>query len=138
MPPSSTPPEFFVDRSLGRRVVPETIRGLGYVVHTMVSVFGDRELFVADVEWLEHAGRAGWVVLTKDENIRRAADELDMVNRFRVRVFALKKKRLRGREQALRFTNNMERIVRCCDREDGPYIYGVYEDRIRRLWPSSE
>jgi hypothetical protein len=31
-------PEFFVDRSLGRKVVPEALRACGLIVHTMASI----------------------------------------------------------------------------------------------------
>jgi hypothetical protein len=35
-------PEFFIDRSLGRRVVPDALRASGLIVHTMASVYGER------------------------------------------------------------------------------------------------
>lgn len=34
------PPEFFIDRSLGRRTVPEALRAVGLVVYTMADVYG--------------------------------------------------------------------------------------------------
>jgi hypothetical protein len=40
---SETPPEFFVDRSLGRHMVPEALRELGFVVHTMADVYPNGE-----------------------------------------------------------------------------------------------
>ena len=60
--PQPPPPEFFVDRSLGRYTVPEAIREAGFVVHTLASVYGEqRGQDIADVEWLERAGAEGWV-----------------------------------------------------------------------------
>jgi hypothetical protein len=35
-------PEFFIDRSLGRRVVPNALRASGLIVHTMASVYGEQ------------------------------------------------------------------------------------------------
>jgi hypothetical protein len=32
-------PEFFTDRSLGRKAVPDALRASGLVVHTMASVY---------------------------------------------------------------------------------------------------
>ncbi|HZV49711.1 MAG TPA: hypothetical protein VFD49_08085 [Candidatus Dormibacteraeota bacterium] len=82
------PPGFFVDRSLGRYLVPDGLRQAGFVVHTMASVYGPgAEERVADEVWLERAGREGWVVLTKDERIRRRAPELSAVKAYGVRVF---------------------------------------------------
>jgi hypothetical protein len=36
-------PEFFIDRSLGRRAVPDALRACGLVVHTMADVYGEQE-----------------------------------------------------------------------------------------------
>jgi len=49
------PPEFFIDRSLGRIVVTEAIRGTGHVVHTMAEVYRGRDEQVKDVEWIRDA-----------------------------------------------------------------------------------
>ena len=40
--PSASPPEFFIDRSLGRHVVPDALREAGVVVHAMADVYGER------------------------------------------------------------------------------------------------
>jgi len=71
-PQRDPPPEFFVDRSLGYYLLPDAMRELGLVVHTMRSVYGPgAEETVEDMVWLEQVGRAGWVALTKDDAIRR-------------------------------------------------------------------
>jgi PIN domain-containing protein len=35
-------PEFFIDRSLGRRAVPEALQACGLVVHTTAAVYGEQ------------------------------------------------------------------------------------------------
>jgi hypothetical protein len=35
-------PEFFIDRSLGRRHLADALRAQGFVVHTMASVYGEQ------------------------------------------------------------------------------------------------
>jgi hypothetical protein len=35
-------PEFFIDRSLGRHIVPNALRNAGVTVHTMADVYGER------------------------------------------------------------------------------------------------
>jgi hypothetical protein len=40
--PSASQPEFFVDRSLGRHLVPDGLRAAGAVVRTMADVYGER------------------------------------------------------------------------------------------------
>jgi hypothetical protein len=51
-----------------------------------------------------------------------------------VRVFCLTTAQLRGTEQTERFVQNRDRILRQA-RKPGPYIYGVYEAGLKRLWP---
>jgi hypothetical protein len=48
VPRFQPPPEVFVDRGLGRYVVPQALRSAGLVVHTMVDVFGSREQHIGD------------------------------------------------------------------------------------------
>jgi hypothetical protein len=107
-------PDFFIDRSLGRRAVPDALRGCGLVVHTMASVYGEEMgQGLRDETWLRDAGQRGWIVLMKDDAIRRRPAERDALTEEGVRAFCILR-------QA---------------RQPGPYIYGVYEGRIQRLWP---
>lgn len=133
--PPPPPPEFFVDRSLGRYVVPDAIRAAGFTVHTLSSVYGEQEgQHVPDERWLRDAGEQGWVVLFKDDRIRRRTAELGALSEAGVRAFCLTSASLRGTEQAERFVGNLNRIVQRA-RQPGPFIYGVYADGLRLLWP---
>lgn len=133
--PPRQPPEFFVDRSLGRYVVPDAIRAAGFTVHTLSSVYGEQAgQAVEDVVWLEEAGRRDWVVLLKDDRVRRRPAERDALVQARVRAFCLTNASLRGDQMAARFSKNINRIVQR-SRAFGPYIYGVYDNELRRLWP---
>ncbi len=128
-------PEFFIDRSLGRRVVPQALRASGLVVHTMADVYGERVgQGLRDEVWLRDVGERGWVVLMKDDAIRRRPAERDALIAGGVRAFCLTNAQLRGEEQARRLVENRHRILRQAA-QPGPYIYGVYERRIQRLWP---
>jgi hypothetical protein len=132
--PSEPSPVFFVDRSLGKGIA-EALRACGLAVHTMASVYGEkRAQRLPDRVWLRDAGRNGWIVLTKDDAIRRRPAERDALIDAGVRVFCLTSAQLRGAEQAARFVENRHRIIRQ-SRKPGPYIYGVYAGRIARLWP---
>ncbi len=72
----------------------------------------------------------------KDAKIRYRPAELDAVRRFGVRAFCVSNANLRADEQAARLTDNLDRIARAAA-APGPFIYGVYADSIRRLWPPS-
>jgi PIN like domain len=81
-----SPPDLFVDRSLGRRKIPDRLRE----VHPVVIVHDD--LFPQDADdevWLEEAGRRRWIVLTKDEGIRRKPGEQQAIVQFGARCFVL-------------------------------------------------
>lgn len=66
-------PELFLDRSLGRRQVPDLLRATGLRLRTLSEVYGiPADEDVADVDWLQLAGTRGWAVLMKDERIATA------------------------------------------------------------------
>ena len=50
-----------------------------------------------------------------------------------MRAFCLTNAQLRAFEQSARFVGNIERILRQAEKP-GPYIYGVYDGYIKRLW----
>jgi hypothetical protein len=132
--PKEKPAEFFVDRSLGKSIV-EGLRDAGLTVHSMADIYGEkRAQLLADEVWLRDAGKHDWIVLTKDDAIRRRPAERDALTEAAVRVFCLTNRNMRGVEQTERFVVNRHRILHQA-RKAGPYIYGVYEKSLRRLWP---
>lgn len=135
MSPSPSPPEFFVDRSLGRRDVPNGLRAAGWILRTHAEVYGARDEQVADVEWLELCGREGWPVLTKDRRLRYRPAEIAAIRRFGVQAFALTSASLTGAEQAQRLIFNAGRIETACA-DAGPFVYAVHATRIVRVFPA--
>jgi hypothetical protein len=132
--PREPSPEFFVDRSLGKSIV-DGLREVDLTVHSMADIYGEESAqLLADEVWLRDAGRNDWIVLTKDDAIRRRPAERDALTEAAVRVFCLTNRNMRGEEQTKRFVSNRHRILRQA-RKPGPYIYGVYAEGIRRLWP---
>jgi hypothetical protein len=55
---------FFVERSLGRRVVADALRQAGVRVEIHADYFADR---TEDPVWLSQVGPRGWIVLMKDK-----------------------------------------------------------------------
>jgi hypothetical protein len=101
----------------------------------MADVYGEkRAQLLADEVWLRDAGKNDWIVLTKDDAIRRRPAERDALTEAAVRVFCLTNRNMRGEEQTERFVSNRHRILRQA-RKPGPYIYGVYEKSLKHLWP---
>jgi len=128
-------PEFFVDRSLGRRIVPEALRAIGFVVHTMAEVYLDgRDELVADERWIADADVAGWVALTKDERIMRYPHEQAALAASQLRVFAIGNQHLTGQQMATYFAVNVNRIVQR-SRRPGPFVDIVFRNGVERRWP---
>jgi hypothetical protein len=133
--PPAPPPEFFVDRSLGRHIVAGAIRALGYVVYSMADVYPDGEdQRVADAQWIAEADERGWVVLSKDERITRRPDEQAALAASQLRVFALGTQSMTGPEMAARYVANIHRMVQR-SRKPGPFVDIVRPDSVERRWP---
>lgn len=131
---SPQPPEFFLDRNLGRLRVAAALRERGWIVRTHYDVFGRRDQQVADVEWLEYCGRENLPVLSKDRRLRYRPEEIAAVRRHRIRAFILMRGSLRAAEQAARFDGNHDAIVEACANR-GPFIYAVQIDGLKRIFP---
>lgn len=126
-------PEFFLDRSLGSIQVPTVLRAAGLRLTTLAERYGaEHAQFVRDIEWLEEAGQRGEVVLMKDSRIYVNPLERSMVRQAGVRCFCLSKKSLKADQMAQWFLNNLPRMTTACA-ERGPFMYVVYENRIRRV-----
>jgi hypothetical protein len=54
-----------------------------------------------------------------------------------VRAFCLTNANLGGAAMAERFVTQLPTISRIASAETGPYIYGVYADGVRPLWPKA-
>jgi predicted nuclease of predicted toxin-antitoxin system len=71
------PLELFVDRCLGKNLLPEALRKLpNLIVHVHHEHFADDE---EDHVWLPKVAAKGWVILTKDKDIRHRKLEIDAV-----------------------------------------------------------
>ena len=127
--------EFLVDRSLGRIALVSGLRSVGLVVRTLADVYGEEAAQeTQDTEWIRLAAREDWIVLCKDDRIRRRPAERDALIEGKVRVFCLTNANLGFAEQAVYFMANRHRIAQVA-RKPGPYLYGVYKDTVKRLWP---
>jgi hypothetical protein len=126
-------PEFFLDRSLGRRQVPDLLRAAGLRLRTLSEVYGiPADEDVADVDWLELAGTRRWVVLMKDERIRYRPGERQALVSHKVMAFCLTSGNLRAHQMAELFLASVEEITAACH-DPGPFLYAVSSQGLRRL-----
>ena len=129
-----SPPEgwvFFVDRSLGRRIVPGALRKANEVVHAHDECFPQD---AKDEIWLAEAGKQGWIVLTKDARIRYRANEMNALMAAKVRAFVLTARGdLSGQEIAAIFVKALPRMKRLCARTPPPFVAHVSREGIVTL-----
>jgi len=131
-------PEFLIDRSLGQLVLPAALREAGLTVHTLADVYGEAGSHeVQDVDWINLAAARDLVVLCRDDRIRRRPAERQALVNGKVRVFCLTSRHLGFADRATYFVGNCFRIIQE-SAKPGPFLCGVYRDRIERLWPVEE
>lgn len=78
-----------------------------------------------DVEWLREVGQRGWIVLTKDEKIRRRTYERTALMQAGVRAFVLVAGNLSGQEMAAVFVKALPTIRRFVTNCQPPFIARV-------------
>lgn len=133
--PEQPPPKFFLDRSLGRKAVPEALRVDGWSIVTLAEHYGvPADEKVADVNWIEEAAKQGWPILMKDKRIRHRQAEINAVVEHKARCFVITRGDLPSADMAIRFIANKAAILAAVA-EPGPYIYSVQVDRLSRLYP---
>lgn len=126
--------DFLLDRDIGRYQVSAALQERDLAVRTLFDVYGEREQFVTDVEWLTRAGEERWAVITADARIRRRPLERDAVDRWQVKVFTMPHGNLTGQQQVARVIDNLDAILRAVARP-GPAIYVLLPHRIERRHP---
>jgi hypothetical protein len=130
------PPDFLLDRSLGRHQLADALRAEGLVVHTLWSVYGASEQLLDDDVWATDAGSRGWIVLSADKRLRYTVSTRLLVE-HQVGVFQLASGNLPGPVQVRRYIDNLQAILLACE-EPRPFIFSVHEQSIVRIWPSMQ
>ncbi|GAA5143908.1 hypothetical protein GCM10023340_10420 [Nocardioides marinquilinus] len=126
------PPEFFLERSLGR-LTAEDLRAAGHTVHTVYDLFDDDGADVADEEWIEYGCSRGWLCLTKDKRIRYRADEIGALRDGH--VFCLADGNLARREASQRLVEAVPAMIRGSDRHAVGFWHVYAGGSVRRMWP---
>jgi hypothetical protein len=111
-----------VDRSLGSRTVAKVLRDAGYAVEIHDDHF---EQDTADDVWLRAIGRRNWVVLSKDDYIRRRAAEIGAIRAASVCIFVLGRGNLTGQQMAEAFVKAMPQIERVLSKYRPPLVCTV-------------
>ncbi|MEU6483472.1 toxin-antitoxin system, toxin component, PIN family protein [Streptomyces sp. NPDC046887] len=127
------PPEFFLDRNLGRRVA-EELTARGWRIHRIGDVFPNDGQDVPDEEWIAHGLGRGWVPLSKDGRIKSRDQEIQPVRECAAVLFYLDNQQLRTLEMVERFHACRDAIHQAIA-QGGPAAYAVRVGRVDRTWP---
>ncbi len=131
----STPPErpvLFVDRSLGRRQVPQALREAGAAVEIHDDHFAPD---MADERWLAEVANRGWTVLTKDRRIRYRPNEIAAIRNAGALAVVLTAGNLTGDDMAaifVRALRGIERLARSSPRRASRAAAGSRSRRAPR------
>ena len=107
---SARRPEFFFDRSLGRRTA-HRLGEAGWTIHLIADHYPDDADGVSDTEWIAEGCIRKWALLTKDQKIRYRSDELAALEG---QLFCLSSGKLQVDEMVRRFDaarSNIDRVV---------------------------
>jgi predicted nuclease of predicted toxin-antitoxin system len=113
---------YFVDRSIGRTVVVEALRAAGETVHAHDDHFLQN---TPDADWLIDVAGRGWVILTKDKDIRRNELERRAIVNARAACFMLGRGDVSAATMGRTFIAALPRIRRVLRRFDVPLAASV-------------
>lgn len=124
-------PTLFVDRSLGKGVG-RRLREAGATVELHDDHFAQTTL---DSDWIPVVTARGWVILTKDKNIRRASGErADLLNAG-ARVFTLSSGSMNGQMMAELFIGCLAEIERISLEQPAPFAFAVGLEGFTQIIP---
>lgn len=118
---------FFTDRQLGRYTVPDALRAAGARVEVHDQHF-DQD--TPDEAWLRAVGERDWVVISKDENIRRNPLERTAYEEAKVRGFILTATEASGAEIGELLSRCLYGMVRRSAGRPGPFLYTISRDGV--------
>jgi len=118
--PSSS--HFFLDYQIGRFVVAEALRAAGARVEVHIDHFAQN---APDVEWIPQVGWRQWILITKDQNIRRNMLERMAYEAASLRGFVVTGKDMTGAELAELLVRCLPGMVRRAAGRPGPLLFSI-------------
>ncbi len=113
---------FFLDHQIGRYDVAGLLRDTGAHVEVHLDHFpGDKP----DGEWIPDVARRDWVLITKDQNIRRNPLERAAYEASKLRGFVATGKDMTGRELGELLVRCLPGMVRRVGGRRGPLLYAI-------------
>jgi hypothetical protein len=113
---------FFLDHQIGRYQVAEALRAAGANVEVHLDHFpGD----MPDTEWIPEVARRRWVLVTKDQNIRRNPLERAAYETAKLRGFVATGKDMNAEELGDLLVRCLPGMVRRAAGRPGPLLFTI-------------
>lgn len=113
---------FFLDYQIGRYVVADALRTAGAHVEVHIDHFAQN---TPDTDWIPQVAQRGWVLITKDQNIRRNLLERAAYEEAKLRGFVVTGKDLNGPELAKLLVRCLPGMVRRAAGRPGPLLFAI-------------
>ena len=126
-------PTLFLDRNLGKKIIPTRLRSEGVNVEVHDDHFATN---APDEEWIASVARRGWVAVTKDRNILYRTHELNSIKESSARVVVIRMKNATGPANAELLSRSMTRIARFVAVTPAPFVAAITSHgALRKMWP---
>jgi len=116
----------FLDRNFGRYQVAAALRAIGLTVEVHYDHFPEAEEGETDdTYWIKPIAEKGWVIFTRDREIRRNPLERKAFIDAKARVFNIRNGNATADKVANAIRLAAARIARILDNDSPPYLVGV-------------
>lgn len=116
-PPDTLP--FFLDANLGRHQIADQLRAAGETVIIHDEHFPEG---TQDEVWLTEVGKQGWIVLTKDDQIRYHRTEVESIKHSGARVIILPRGNMKAADLGRILVAALPQIKRFVKKTPPPFI----------------
>lgn len=113
---------FFLDYQIGRYIVADALRTVGARVEVHIDHFAQA---ATDTEWIPEVGARNWVLITKDQNIRRNPLERAAYEAAKLRGFVVTADELSGPGLAQLLVRCLPGIARRAAGRPGPLLFTI-------------
>ncbi len=124
---------FFLDRGLGSRILATGLRAASWSITTMDERYGvAASQDIADPDWIRDASGRGEILLSKDRAIAKRPLEAEAIYSSSARALVISSGQITGPDMLSWLLANSTAIEALAARS-GPWVYGVYHDRISEI-----
>lgn len=113
---------FFLDYQIGRHVVADALRAAGARVEVHIDHF---PMNAPDIEWIPQVAAREWVLITKDQHIRRNMLEREAYRESQLRGFVATGDNMSGPDLAALLVRCLNGMSRRAAGRPGPLLFAI-------------